>query len=136
MSKKNILLSLVISFFSFVFTVDAAVAAVASAVASASASAANGGGGVFCCRRRRFLKRVVLMLFFSQHTFFLVIFLLRCKRILIYIHRIWSDIALDWLSACPRLLVVHYEKFVQDPVAELRKVHEFLNFPVDEARMK
>ena len=46
------------------------------------------------------------------------------------------DVALDWLSLCPRLLVVHYENFLEDRVRELGKIHRFLNFPADEKRLK
>ena len=43
---------------------------------------------------------------------------------------------MDWLTISPDLLVIHYEDFLTDATYELKKIHKFLKFPVDENRIK
>jgi hypothetical protein len=51
------------------------------------------------------------------------------KNKLDFFSRIWLDIAMDWLTTSPDLLVLHYEDFLTDPVGGLESVHRFLRFP-------
>jgi hypothetical protein len=43
---------------------------------------------------------------------------------------------MDWLTVSPELLVIHYEDFLTDATEQLRIVHNFLKFPVDEKRIR
>ncbi len=48
--------------------------------------------------------------------------------------RIWKDVIFDWLAVSPRLLVVHYENVIENPIMELERIHDFLRIPMDKVR--
>ncbi len=50
----------------------------------------------------------------------------------------WSDHVTDWLDGYPseQLLVVQYESMLREPIAELRRIAEFVGIESDEAMLK
>ncbi len=46
------------------------------------------------------------------------------------------DIAYDWLTVSPYLLVIHYENILEAPYREVKKILDFLKFPIDKKRFK
>ena len=55
---------------------------------------------------------------------------------MIFLSRIWLDIAFDWLTLSPNLLVLHYEDFKSDPIEGLNQIHNFIKYPTDPKRIK
>ena len=50
--------------------------------------------------------------------------------------RIWLDIVYDWVAVGRHVIVLHYEDFLSDPVPQLNRVLQFLQLPVDPARLQ
>ncbi len=48
---------------------------------------------------------------------------------------LWKSLALDYLTLVPDLLVIFYEKVLEDPEFEMRRMLKFLKFPIDEDRL-
>ncbi|XP_043245494.1 uncharacterized protein LOC122393501 [Amphibalanus amphitrite] len=48
----------------------------------------------------------------------------------------WSAHVQKWTEPGNRVLVVHYEHLKSDPVGQLRRMLKFLNWPIDEERLK
>ena len=49
---------------------------------------------------------------------------------------LWEEIYLDYLSAGTHLEVLHYEDMKEDIEREVRRIHEYLQIPVDETRLE
>lgn len=48
----------------------------------------------------------------------------------------WMEILRSWISEKSRTLIVHYELLRRDPIVQLRRMLRFLNWPIDEQRLK
>jgi Sulfotransferase domain len=50
--------------------------------------------------------------------------------------RHWLITAMNWTEFSTRLLVVHYETLVEDPVPQLERILRFLQVPIDPQRLE